>query len=539
MSKAYLQAGKIGDVVNLLAILHDDFKTTGRKPTLVISKEYAPILDRIDYVEPHIWNGNWQDLRSAYIYAKQTFNEVIVPQIFGVEFPIAKLTPSFQLDQWLRAGRLPDWDKLPLILPRPSNTNEIVKKHFNGKPVILYADHSQSSPFSKKDDLGRLLFDHFSATHQIIRLSEVRCPSPLDLLALFDTADCLVTVETMMLHLSAASTVPTVALIADSPTRWKGSAWSKRFLIHLRYSDYDNRREDIVRAVKRAVNKSSLPTSEIVKTAHEFGYNMSIARHGDKVLTSYRYHPDPKSWRTELAISDGRQTWTLEVPKFKDHSLEDMRLFGHDGKLHGSFTIARRGEMFSPCVTAYGELVFGGQLWSVQNLQVPKYRDNDFSGQQKNWTFWSHQGKIHCTYQNTPEHIVLELDGAKVLKEYKTPAPKCDYGSVRGGTQPMPYNGQLLRFCHSNQRNERSDQHWTYSLCAVLFEPQPPFAITKISSHPILTGNEQYFHGWRRWKPRVLIPYGAIRHGGVWRVSVGVNDSACAVIYVKESDLNL
>lgn len=533
----YLNLGKIGDVLSLLPILHNDFKQ-GKKPTLIVSKQYASLLDRIDYVTPHIWDGDWQDLQGAIIHAKRNFDRVIVPQIFGKDFPIAKYTPSFQLDQWLRAGRLQDWDKLPLILPRPKNAAAIVKKYVNGKPSILYADHSQSSPFSKKDELFKLLHDNFSETHQIIRLSEVRLPHPLDLLALFDAADCLVTVETMMLHLSAASTVPTIALIADSPTRWKGSAWSKRFLAHIRYIDFDNRKDDIVRAVKRAVKKLGIPELRSFKTVHEFAYNPSIAEHENKFLTTYRHHHDPKSWRTELALFDGRDTWKIDVPKFNDHSLEDMRLFEFNGKLHGSFTIARSGDGVSPCVTAYGEMVFAGQKWVVQNMHIPKYDRNNFDGQQKNWCFWSTGGKLYATYQCVPEHIVLELDGSKVVREYRSKTPGTSYGPIRGGTQPMPYRGQLLRFCHAHQRNDKSDQWWTYHLAAVLMEPQPPFAITKISAFPILTGTEQYFHGWKYWKARILIPYGAIRTNTGWRVSVGVNDSACALVDLKESDLN-
>lgn len=529
-----LQLGKIGDVLSLFPILYDDFKRTGQKPTLIISKEYSHILDRIDYVTPHVWNGHWQDLHGAIRYCKQNFDRAIVPQIYGNDFPIAKLTPSFQLDQWLRAGRLQDWDTLPLILPRPLKAQKIPPK-----PFILYSDHSQSSPFSKKDELHRLLVDYFGTTHKIVRLSEVRCESPLDLLAFFDAADCLVTVETMMLHLSAASTVPTVALIADSPTRWKGSAWSNRFLAHIRYSDYENRKEDIVRAVRRAVNKSSVPTLRLFKTAHEYGYNPSIIEHGNKSLISYRHHPDPKSWRTELAMTDGVQTWKIEVPRFNDHSLEDMRLFEFQGKLHGGFTIARSADGFFKCVCAYGELVFGGQSWSVLNPIMPKYGRNDFSAMEKNFCFWEHSGKLYCTYQNAPEHIVLELDGARVVKEYKTPSPKCDYGIPRGGTQQFSHNGQLLRFCHAFQKNEKSDQYWTYHLMVSLIEPQPPFTITKFSSAPILTGTEQYFHGWPRWKPRCLLPYGAVRNGDGFTVSCGINDSACATVNLTSKDLNL
>lgn len=147
---------------------------------------------------------------------------------------------------------------------------------------------------------------------------------------------------------------------------------------------------------------------------------------------------------------------------------------------------------------------------------------------------------LFCIWQMYPEHIVLQLDeSGSVLKEHKTTPPPCSFGTPRGGTGPLPYKGEWIRFCHALQINDRSDQYWTYHLAAILMEPQPPFAITKISSHPIMTGTEQYFHGNPRWKPRVLIPYGAVRYGDGWRVSVGVNDSACGMVDIKEQHLNL
>lgn len=534
----YFQAGKNGDVLSLLPILKNE--PNGEMPTLIVSKEYSRILDRVDYVKPVIWPGDWQNLREGVIWAKQRFSNVIVPQIFGKDFPIAKLTPSFQLDQWLRAGYLDKWDTLPLILKRPNNAKEIVSKHFKStEKVILYADHSQSSPFTQKDELYRLLVDHFGSTHTIKRLSEIRCEHPLDLLALLDAADCLVTIETMMLHLSAASPTPVIAMIGDSPTLWKGSAWSKRFLAHIRYSDFNNRKSDLVEAIKRGLNKSDYPKVEITPTPHKFAYNPSILLHDDKLWKTYRYHPDPKFWRTEIALADGSRTWRLDLPSFNDHSLEDMRLFSHRGKLHASLTVARSKDGIFRCACGYGEVTISGDKFSLANFRIPHYGRNDFSGMEKNWSFFDYQNRLFFTYQNMPEHVVVELDKAKAIKEYKSPSPKCDYGIVRGGTQPFHYKGSLLRFVHVLQRNERSDQYWTYHLSAAVFNPQPPFQITAFSSQPILSGTEQYFHGWKYYKPRCLLPYGAVADRDGWLVACGVNDSACSIVRLKETDLHL
>jgi len=259
---------------------------------LLVAKEYEHISERIPFIESHTWNGDWQNLSDAVSYAKRSFSNVIVPQIFGKDFPIEHRTPSFQLDQWLRAGYVDKWDKLPVTIDRPTNARSIVKNHLNGRPVILYADHSQSSPFLQKDELYKLLIDNFGSSHTIKRLSEIRLPHPLDLLALFDAADCLVTVETMALHLSAASKIPTIALIADKPTRWKGSAWSKRLKLHCRYGDYFKRKLEIVSAIRKVINREKAIELSTIQTAHPFGYNPSIILHDGKLLTCYRHHPD-------------------------------------------------------------------------------------------------------------------------------------------------------------------------------------------------------------------------------------------------------
>src|ERR1035437_2819399 len=121
---AFIQLGKYGDVISVLAILYHEFQTTGIKPQLVISKEYADILEGCGYVEPVIYDGNFADLRGAIKFAKKRFDETCVLQTHGNDFPIEHKTASFQLDAWVRADCVECFDDCPLVFDQRNGRRE-------------------------------------------------------------------------------------------------------------------------------------------------------------------------------------------------------------------------------------------------------------------------------------------------------------------------------------------------------------------------------------------------------------------------------
>lgn len=538
----FVQLGKHGDILSILPILHARWKETDHKSHLIVSKEYSEIPLELNYVQTEIFDGSWQDLKGAISFAKKRFDKVFVAQTFGQDFPIQRKHPSFQLDQWDRCGQLHQWGTLPLILPR-----NFGKLAIPAKPFILYGDYSESSPFDDREELFTALSATFPS-HQIVRLSSIRLPRLLDLLALMDAADLLVCVESMPLHLSAASKTPMIALATDKPSRWHGSAFHPRMAMHCRYGDFQLRKAELLETARRCVNKQPMPYVEAVPTTHEFGYNLSQMRYGYKLLQTYRYHPKPTSWRTELAIRVGEgnkhETLPIKPPEqYSRHSFEDGRLFALQGRPYLSATVSRSrvsGQSVDPSITGYGELVPGEKMWRLKNWTEPKHPDNVWSKQTKNLVFFEFGAELFCTFQTYPNHVVLELDyHGNIKRSWKTPSPECSFGEYRGGTQMFPYAGNFIRFVHANLVNKSSDLWWNYALAAILIEGRPPFNILKVSQHPILVGNELYTPDCKHWKARVLIPYGAIEVGDGWDVSVGLNDCQCAMVHVKPDQLNL
>jgi hypothetical protein len=549
----YLQLGKFGDQVSILPILQWEFRNTGKKPTLIVAKEYSSLVEGLDFLEVAIYPGAYHDISDAIKWAKSKFSNVVVPQVFGSDYSIQRQCPGFQLDQWNRCGHLDKWGRIGLELLRYKKSHierECVEMHIEAtnrtpkSPFILVGDHSQSSPFSQVEELCSDLQSAFPS-HQVVRLSSVRFTRPTDLLVIYDAADLLVTIDTLHLHLSIATKTPVIALATDSPGRWRGSSDHPRFAFYCRYGDYTLRKQQLLKAAKAAVNKSRIVRAMPVQISHKHGYNLSILRVGNNSWMTYRHHPNPASWRTEMTLEISNGVYVTPVPivppkKYDLHSQEDGRLFMFRGKPHISVTISRSflNGVKSPCITGYGELSSDGK---ITNWVEPQIGKNAWNGQEKNWVFFEYENKLHVIYQHSPELVVYALDDSgRVTNEYKTPSPQSPLGPVRGGTQPIPYKDGYLRFCHVNSVNKKSDVWWLYHIVAVLMESKPPFRILKISD-PIISGDETFYPGHKFWKPRCRLPYGAVKDecNRKFLVSLGANDSACELLELTEEQIGI
>lgn len=542
---AYLCLSKFGDICSLLPVLHHEFLTTGVKPTLVVARAYRAIPEALDYINTLVFDGDQHDLEKALKFAKSRCDDVRVTQLHGTGFNFQHHHPSFQYDQWDRAGALDKWDTLPLVLPRRNNLLvwKLGLEDRPGKPqkFILYGDHSQSSPFLQKEDLAELLQSNFPQ-HQIVRLSSVRASHPLDLLALIDAAALFVSVDSMPLHLAKASKPPIIALVSDMPTRWQGAGWSKQFALHVRYSDFNRRRDEIVLTAKRVIERRPAIAETPLET-RKWGYNATIIKHGDVTLTVHRFHPK-RSWKTTLAINDGKSVSEIIFPaELNEVTKEDARLFNHQGKLMMTYVAARAEPISNAfrCVVGYGMLVQSEGRWHLENHTQPQFRNNDWSSMVKNWCPFEHDGKLHFIYGNHfTEQIVIQVDGAKVTAEFKSPESKWAYGEIRGGAI-VPHGDKLLRFFHSRQGGDHWGKHGTYQyhVGALLMEATPPFKVIQVGSHPILSGDERYVPGCFHWKPDCCLVFGAIKQGDDYLLSIGRNDSSAALVKLRYEDLNL
>lgn len=282
----------------------------------------------------------------------------------------------------------------------------------------------------------------------------------------------------------------------------------------------------------------------LLPMTHAHGYNPSMEDYGGATFYAYRWHPKPNHWRTEIAIvRNGVERPLIPPPQYSQHSIEDPRFFVYRNKLHVALTIARTrvsGQSVDPCIVGYGILAQSPDGWHLENWREPLHPNNTWSKQSKNLVFWEDDKRLVFTWTTRPAHVVHSLDdGGAITAGWRTESPSCSFGNYRGGTQSFPFKGNRLRFCHAVQNNPKAVQYWGYSLAAMVFQEAPPFRILQVSQQPILTGNELYVPDCPHWKPRICIPYGAVKRGDGWRVSLGINDCQCALVDLTENDLNL
>ena len=458
---AWCLLGALGDICIMLPMFYDLWIKHNLKSQVIVCRNYAPMFDGVSYVEQVVypWDYDRKD-RQALVkvveFAKTKIPGRPVVFLNPIECPngqVPQTTDSFARELWRIAGRQYEWGLHPLVFDQRDGNRELElwcrTIGETTKPVILAALSGHTSPFPQAGELITALRERFPQA-EVMDIGGVKAERPFDLLGLMENATALVTIDTMHLHLSAASTVPTIALARDYPTNWNGTPWHRRFQFYCRYGQYAQRKEELLRAIEDVFEGVPRVTPKpIIGLTGQFGYNPSLLEHGDQLLMSYRYHPTDH-WLTKPRMATLDREWHVVTDrpivfpdKFRSLSIEDMRLFSWRDKVYGTYTISnpdspRLGEYrFPTCVVGYAELKPSAEAWVVDEHHIVEYGKNDWTGLEKNWCPLPHGDRLYFIYSQHPEQVVIEVDGDKVVNEYRSPMPPWAWGEIRGGTVPV------------------------------------------------------------------------------------------------------
>lgn len=185
-------------------------------------------------------------------------------------------------------------------------------------------------------------------------------------------------------------------------------------------------------------------------------------------------------------------------------------------------------------------LVFDKNFNHLKSLH-PVYGKNKSSvkkntGDEKNWTFFEHNGKLMFVYQMEPHTVVeMDLDG-NILKEYKThfdAKSKWNFGEIRLGSNPIYKDGHYHSFFHSHlPLKEGKLATKLYFMGYYKFKAEPPFEIVEIVEKPILWGNN-ILPKRNPLVPYCVFPCGAVLKEDVFHIGLGINDEDCAILEYK------
>lgn len=252
----FIQLGRSGDLILLLPAFMEIFKSTGTRPTVFVSEEYAGVLDGVSYVMPrpircHWYNGMPEALRIST--AECNGMAATVLQCHGRDWGVdMKRWPNFMASMWDRAGfGIESMRRIPVVFDQrnPVREQQLVAGRTSDKPLVLFNFKGVSSPFpfvaQVRNAIGR-----FHGRIRPVDLGNVRAHRVYDLLGLFDAARLLITIDTATLHLAAASTVPHIAFIVDG---WCGSVPKGNCKLAVRYSETIARMDEIESAIESAI----------------------------------------------------------------------------------------------------------------------------------------------------------------------------------------------------------------------------------------------------------------------------------------------
>lgn len=317
-----MQLGRYGDIINLLPLFYKDFQATGRKSHLIVSKDYADILDGVSYVEPHVFQGGAHDMESAVQFAGSFASTLRCSQVLGPPEMVKKFTygpigqnhaiaESYQKESWRALGRLKEWrEQLPLVFDQRNSEREkqlVERYHNHRKKLVLVHAEGVSSPFPYKTLLLELVRLKYRRGYEVLDLSEVLAERLYDLLGLLERAYCLVAIDSAILHLAyACPDLPVAALIADRPLLWNGSVWRPNHISHVRYSDFPQRATEMLEAMDSIYSPGVWPVcrpiSETSRIVHVWsGYELaeqSIATRHREVREAWlaQYAEKPQIW---------------------------------------------------------------------------------------------------------------------------------------------------------------------------------------------------------------------------------------------------
>lgn len=312
--------GRNGDVINALPIAYEDSRIHG-PVDWIISEEFAGLLDGVSYVRPVIFKGQYWDLQGCVQEFSHRYDELRIVQAWSANWPSVSLGDSFVRSAWAQIGRR-DWPG-QLVFDRRSPEREerlwqTMWKSNAGEPdhgPILVAVDGTSSPFAHRADLLNSLRERFGVNN--VWLIDPIAERIYDFLGIFWRAACLVTIDSAFLHLSwATPRMPVIALIADGPTSWHGTATRPNQAFRARYGEYPAKKEALLNAVAQTLVAPPSP-----KLWHCWSdYTRSQYQHERHYLASRTWLREYESgvWNNSPFIGGCRHFEGRELPLVKD-----------------------------------------------------------------------------------------------------------------------------------------------------------------------------------------------------------------------------
>jgi len=248
----------------MVGAFHEIWKRTGKPVNVVCSEDYGSVFEGCSFVNarslPVQWDTGmagmkhfaqerfrggqvlqfWHDKTSPE-FTKGRLAWGINLEIHGIKFSVdTSKDPHYGASMMRRAGF--SWDEALQLRPVFDRRNlereaELLDRCWpkakRDKPMLLVAFDGQSSPWGYLPELHPViypLYRHF----RVVDIGKIKAFRVFDLLGLMEVAVGLITVDTLALHLVAATDLPYIAFTQNG---WVGSVPKGNCVLSVRYAD--------------------------------------------------------------------------------------------------------------------------------------------------------------------------------------------------------------------------------------------------------------------------------------------------------------
>lgn len=201
------------------------------------------------------------------------------------------------------------------------------------------------------------------------------------------------------------------------------------------------------------------------------------------------------------------------------------------------------------CGVVLAEYQVRNDTWTMlEAFQLPKQPIQREAGPdtlpnwEKNWVpFAIDDDRIGLIYSHDPWDVLVMHAAPGEPRRLETvfsgPPLQWDYGTIRGGTPPVPYDdGQLITFFHASQQMGSSN---VYSVGACVFRDKPPYTPVLVTAEPLLVAaycaNASRF-AWT-FRGSVVFPLGCEPDGDGFDLLCGRDDGEIATFTVRRDEL--
>jgi predicted GH43/DUF377 family glycosyl hydrolase len=276
------------------------------------------------------------------------------------------------------------------------------------------------------------------------------------------------------------------------------------------------------RAGKNAEGYSEVQNEEASEESHVAEIQANFQKSEEELITAYECVSPNRIclvWLDEeFNIKDPPQI--LDLPNYNPtYRQQDPRMLVIGSRLFMVYSdVVPNEKMTNRRLMCLTEIHQSEDHFYVKEIEcLDGFEWNNERRWEKNWSPFEYDGNLLFIYSIHPHRILRPYSGTGICETISSTYSPIEWtwGELRGGTPALLVDGQYLSFFHSSipltSTQSEGKQMVHYFMGAYTFSASPPFALTGISSKPIVGGNFYNGPAHNTWKPlRVVFPCGFI-----------------------------